>query len=253
MKLAVRAFVAMLAASLFFTLSINSALPMTITINLGPQGVVEGQRAIDLAQHGIPFSDLNGTLLQGQTLSVDFVFSAGEFVRLFTDTNVFFLVGPVLQTDATLSLPPNPASAFVTDIHGNAISPVNHFGSGGETSNNPNELLRFGGGSVFPLLEPEDGLRTDIGRPFDFYGLHVDLTAPLKAGAQITGGQFFITGEKWGIGPHTAFDSVPDHSSALWLALFSVWIVVVLHRLCGAKTQQGETDLSVCFATGSRS
>jgi len=47
---------------------------------------------------GDNFTDLNGTPLVGQTMSLDFMFTNGNFVRLFTVTQPLFDVSLQLQT-----------------------------------------------------------------------------------------------------------------------------------------------------------
>jgi hypothetical protein len=71
----------------------EAARGVTIPINLGPPGTLATDTTIS-------FSDLNGTGLVGQNLSVDFVFTSSEFVRLFTVTTDFS-VFMTLQTSSS--------------------------------------------------------------------------------------------------------------------------------------------------------
>src|SRR4029450_407998 len=41
------------------------------------------------AERPVPFADLNGVPVAGQTLSLDFTFAPGQFVRLFSATHLF--------------------------------------------------------------------------------------------------------------------------------------------------------------------
>ena len=47
-----------------------------------------------------PFDVLNGTSLQGQTLSINFVFGSGRFGRLFTVSNSSLMAGLSLNTNS---------------------------------------------------------------------------------------------------------------------------------------------------------
>src|SRR5689334_22117058 len=67
----------------------------TIGIDLGPPAFYVGTNV-----GPIPFSALNGTALNGSSLSLDFSFSGNEFVRLFSSTASLFEVAITLKTNA---------------------------------------------------------------------------------------------------------------------------------------------------------
>ena len=75
--------------------------------------------------------------------------------------------------------------------------------------------------SLFPLLKDEDGTpNTDLLRPFDFYGVHYDLTFPDIDDPMIhvTGGEFWLSdpsGGVFGVGPGVPRNIVPDSGSTL--------------------------------------
>jgi len=98
---------------------------------------------------------MNGTALQGQTLSLDFTFSNGEFVRLFTITSTPFVALLKLQTDSPGMVDFLSGTGFLVDQHGNALQPPQQLGSAA----GDNGLLAAG---LFPLLPG------DLSRPLDF-------------------------------------------------------------------------------------
>jgi hypothetical protein len=161
------------------------------------------------------FDALNGTALQGQTLSLDFTFSHGEFVRLFTITSPSFEVLLSLQTNGSGPLDFLQGSGYLIDSQGSAIP---GFGVTGSASGN--NLLGIG---LFPLLKDINGTpNNDLPRPLDFSGIHFDLTLPLDQFVSITGEQFLFNSDgnaPFGVGPGVPSDIVPDGgSTALFLA-----------------------------------
>ena len=82
-----------LATVAIIVLSAAKNVPATtIAIDLGSPSKLTSQ--ID-----IPFAALNGVSLNGQTLSLDFMFTNNEFVRLFTVTSPSFISLLTLQMD----------------------------------------------------------------------------------------------------------------------------------------------------------
>jgi len=159
------------------------------------------------------FDALNGTALQGQTLSLDFTFSHGEFVRLFTITSPSFEVLLSLQTNGSGPLDFLQGSGYLIDSQGSAIP---GFGVTGSASGN--SLLGIG---LFPLLKDINGTpNNDLPRPLDFSGIHFDLTLPLDQFVSITGEQFSLISDRnhpFGIGPGVPIDIVSDQGSTLLL------------------------------------
>jgi hypothetical protein len=185
----------------------EAARGVTIPINLGPPGTLATDTTIS-------FSDLNGTGLLGQNLSVDFVFTSSEFVRLFTVTTDFS-VSMTLQTSSSSFVGFLSGTGYLTGSLGNALEPPETLGS---SSSN-------GSMSV--------GLSPTVGRPIDFYGVHLDLTFPTNP-ALVTGGQFRLLSNTgpFGIGPGLPADIVPDSgTTALLLGLAFVGIILITHCL----------------------
>ena len=75
------------------------------------------------------FDALNGTALQRQTLSLDFTFSHGEFVRLFTITSKPFIVLVKLETNAAGMVDFLDRTGFLVDQHGDPLQPPQQLGS----------------------------------------------------------------------------------------------------------------------------
>src|SRR5213080_2271262 len=149
------------------------------------------------------FDAMNGTALQGQTLSLDFTFSHGEFVRLFTVTSSPFVALLKLQTNSPGMVDFLSGTGFLVDQHGNPLQQPQQLGS----ASGNNGLLAAG---LFPLLPG------NLQRPLDFFGIHFDLTLPLDPFVFITGEKFeFLSdvGRPFGVGPGVPPDIVPDSGS----------------------------------------
>jgi hypothetical protein len=192
------------AVALLTLASSEAARGVTIPINLGSPGTLATDTTIS-------FSNLNGTGLDGLTLSVDFVFTP-EFVRLFTMTTDFS-VFMTLQTSGSVGS--FSGTGYLTDSLGQPLEPV-------ET---------LGGASSSTALAV--GLLPTVGRPFTFYGVHLDLTF-LTNSAVVTGGQFELLSNTgpFGIGPGLPADIVPDTgSTAILLGLGFFGIILVTHCL----------------------
>jgi len=82
------------AVALLTLASSEAVRGITIPINLGPPGTLATDTTIS-------FSDLNGTGLVGQNLSVDFVFTSSEFVQTSSSIPLgVFLHGTGYLTDS---------------------------------------------------------------------------------------------------------------------------------------------------------
>ena len=184
--------------------AIGSARATTIDLDLGTPPHVTSKVANS-------FDALDGIALQGQTLSLDFRFSHGEFVRLFTITNNPLFVGLLtLQTNSPVTLDPLKfaGTGFLVDQHGNPLQSPQQLGIASEDG-----LL---GAGLFPLLPG------DLQRPLDFFGIHFDLTLPLDQFVSITGEQFSLMSEPnrpFGVGPGLPLDIVPDQGGSTMLLL----------------------------------
>ena len=187
----------------------EAARGVTIPINLGPPGTLATDTTIS-------FSDLNSTVLLGQNLSVDFVFTSSEFVRLFTVTTDFS-VFMTLQTSSSIPLGVVlHGTGYLTDSLGHALEPSETLGSASSSNS-----LSVG---LFPT----------VGRPLDFYDVHFDLTFPTNPAFHVTGGQFRLLSNTgpFGIGPGLTADIVPDTgSTGILLGLGFFGIILVTHCL----------------------
>jgi len=183
--------------------AIGSARATTIEINLGPPGKLPTSVAV-------PFTDLNGTSLSHQHLSLDFVFSGNQFVRLFSVTTDFE-VAVKLQTNS----PGSPGflmngTGFLREQLGNPIQPPQDLGAADSSDG-------WTGAGLLPLF-PGSGAPN---RPFDFFNVHFDLTLPNNSPFQVTGSELELValglGGPFGVGPHLPTDIVPDQGSTLLL------------------------------------
>ena len=183
--------------------AVGSARGTTISLDLGTPPRVTSQVTNS-------FDALNGTALQGQTLSLDFTFSHGEFVRLFTATPAPFVALLKLQTSSSSQVDFLSGTGFLVDQQGNPLQQPQQLGS----ASGDNGLLAAG---LFPLLAG------DLSRPLDFFGVHFDLTLPTSPLIVITGEDFlFKSGGNapFGVGPGVPADIVPESGrTALFLAI----------------------------------
>ena len=182
---------------------------ISIPINLGPPRVTPF--------FGTSFNELNGVSLNGQSLSLNFVFT-DNFVRLlppgsFPQTGQDFDIALILDTNAN-GLPGFASGkGFIFDAAGNPLQPAERLGSAASS----------GGEIVLGLFPLSDGAPPDA----NFSGFHVTITLPDNAGFEITdehlrllGGHIhgFPSNEgQFGIGPHIA-----DNGSTLALFAFAL-------------------------------
>jgi hypothetical protein len=118
--------------------AIGSARATTIDLDLGTPPQVTSSVANS-------FDALNGIGLHGQTLSLDFTFSHGEFVRLFTITSSPFMALLKLQTNSSGTVDFLHGTGFLVDEHGNPLEQPQRLGS----ASGSNGWLAAG---LFPLL-----------------------------------------------------------------------------------------------------
>lgn len=178
---------------------IGSARATTIDLDLGTSPHISSE-VVD------SFDVFDGKHLQRQTLSLDFTFSHGEFVRLFTSTSRPFIALLKLQTNGT-EFGHFGGTGFLVDQHGNPLQPPQQLG----IASGDNGLL---GASLLPLLPG------DLQRPLDFFGIHFDLMLPLDPLVSITGEEFWLMSEPsgpFGVGPGVPRDIVPDSGNTLLL------------------------------------
>lgn len=190
-------------------LLIISVLPLTsraAVIDPGPSAIYTNTQLGPIA-----FSDLNGTPVNGSTLSLDILFSSDKFVRLFSDTTPRFDINLRLQTDAgTFPGFVTNATAYLIAQNGSAIPGFSVVGSA--ESSGGSTFLGF-----FPLLADSNGTpNTSLSFPLDFYGVHFTFTLPNDPSVDIIGAEFrlFQSGRfsQFAVGPN-----VPDTGSTLLL------------------------------------
>ena len=192
-----------------FLLLILSVLPLTgraTLIDLGPPALYTNTQLGPIA-----FADLNGTPVNGSTLSLNVLFSSGEFVRLFSDTTPSFDVSLRLRTDAgTFPGFVTNASAYLIAQDGSAIPGFSVVARA--DSNGDGTSLGF-----FSLLADSNGTpNTSLSFPLYFYGVHLTFTLPSDPSVDIIGAEFrlFQSGRfsQFAVGPN-----VPDTGSTLLL------------------------------------
>jgi hypothetical protein len=180
--------------------TVGSARATTIDLDLGGSPHVTSKVTNS-------FAALDGITLRGQTLSLDFRFSHGKFVRLFSITSNPFVGLLKLQTDSPGVLDFLNGTGFLVDQHGHPLQQPQHLGS----ASGDDGWLAAG---LFPLLP--GGLQ----RPLDFFGIHFDLTLPVSPSISITGEEFLFTSDRdgpFGVGPGVPRDIVPDEGGTLLL------------------------------------
>jgi hypothetical protein len=181
----------------------------SIPINLGPPRITPVFSA--------PFNELNGVSLDGQSLSLNFVFT-DNFIRLlppgsFPHTGGDFDIALVFDTNAKGFPGFASGSGFIFDQAGNPLQPAERLGSAASS----------GGAIVLGLFPLRDGARPDA----DFSGFHLNITLPDNAGFEITDEHLQLLGGhihgfpsdegQFGIGPHIA-----DNGSTLALFAFAL-------------------------------
>ena len=173
----------------------------TIQVDLGPSPALSASLAI-------PFTDLNGTSLSGQNLSLDFVFTGPQFVRLFSVTADFGLLVK-LQTNSPGLAGFLDGTGFVSDKLGNPLQPPQSLGSASSS-----------GGSMMAELFPLSPGSGAPPRPFDIFDVHFNLTLPSNSSFEITGSEFHLLSDAdgpFGVGPGVPSDIVPESAGAVYL------------------------------------
>jgi hypothetical protein len=212
----------LLLATLGCSISLVSTYATTITIDLGPPGRVTGEKIVS-------FTDPSGLQLNGQTVSLDLVFSGNGFVRLFKSTSSTFLLLPMLDVFGAGTINNPTGSGYLFDEAGNPISSITSFG-GSVTTDPGGESFRLSLGGFFPLLADETGKPGEDGPfPLDIYGAHLDIILPNGSAFSVTGGEFGLfpnASQPW----HNQFQigDVPDSGGTLPLAFFAVVLLFSL-------------------------
>ncbi len=167
-----------------------------ISVDPGPAPTVAAQLTAS-------FGNVDGTMLQGQSIGLDFTWGAGKFIRLFTVTDSSFATLLTFQTSGSGLVGFLQGTGYLVDQNGHALGGSLDLGS---ASGNDGSLTV----GMFPLISGA------VSRPLDFFGLHFDLQLPSDRSISITGGQLELTTsggrptDKFGVGPGVPADIVPD-------------------------------------------
>ncbi len=193
-----------LAVALFFCAA-RGVQATSIGIDLGP--------APRVTSHvGASFHDIDGTMLQGQSLSLDLDWNDENFIRLFSITDPSFAALLTLQTNGTSLVGFLQGTGYLLDQNGHAMTAPMDLGS----ASGDNGSLAV---ALFPLLSSASGA------PLDFFGIHFDLLLPDRASIWLTGGELDLLaagaspGDRFGVGPGVPTDIVPDFAGTLLLAV----------------------------------
>ncbi len=194
----------------------QGARATVIGINPGPAPTIASQAEVS-------FDDLDGTALLGQSMSLDFLWSGGKFIRLFSSTNPSFAALLTLQTSGSGLVGFLDGTAFLVDQNSNQLGETLDLGSASPDDGS----ISVG---LFPLLSGATGT------PLDFYGIHFELILPDNASIFVTGGtlDFRTAGagpnDVFGIGPGVPVDIVPD--SGVTFVLLGLGLASLLATRC---------------------
>jgi len=195
-------------------------------LNATPIGITLGSTRIT-PFFATPFSDVSGVPLNGQSLSLNFVFT-DNFIRLlpppgFPQTAVNFDISVTLHTNADGFPGFGSGTGFIFDQTGQPLQAPVVLGSAASD-----------GGAIFlGLLPLLDGAPANT----RFYGFHMDITLPNNPGCEITdedlrlfGGQIQVADQvvqgQFGIGPH-----VTDTGSTAILFAFALLVLSATSKI----------------------
>jgi len=207
---------------LLLALLADRGFATNIQINLGSPALYT-----DANDGPISFSDMNGTLVNGSSLSIDFSFSGNEFVRLLANTTPLFEVGLTLRTNAGTSpgVVTDP-SGYLVDKNGNAIPNAGVTG----TAQGSNGTTFVG---LFPLLLDSGGTPNPaLMFPLDFYGVHFSFKLPNDPSVSVVGADLTLFGR--GSGSQFVVEplpQVPDSGSAFLLFSAATSVLLAIRRL----------------------
>ncbi len=209
-----------------------AAYATTIPVDLGPSARITGDKIVT-------FTGLNNLQLNGQTVSLDFVFSGDSFVRLFKETSTSFELALFLDLVGAGTINNPTGTGYIFDSANTPISSVAIFG-GSVTTGPGGEAFRFGLADFFPLLADVNGTpRQGVIFPLDIYGAHLEITLPNAPAFQVTGGEFglFAGNSQFQIG------DVPDNGATLPLALGAFLLLLAFHAAKGRFGDSAVTAL----------
>jgi len=165
--------------------------------------------------------------LDGQTLSLNFVFPNDLFVRLFSSTTKSFHLSAMLTLQGEGQFARPFGSGYTFGANGLPDSSIFTYSPGIAGSTHGIETFSYSLGFVFPLIDPA-GPATGVAHPFDVYGMHLDITLPNNGAFQVLGAQFALfppSSKSWeqvyAIGPH-----VPESGGTL--PLFAIGLLAML-------------------------
>src|SRR5882762_5849 len=160
----------LLSIVVFALLAGENARATTIGINLGSSPRITSEVTVSV-------DALNGVSLNGQTLSLNFMFTNSEFVRLFTATSASFAASLNLQTNGSGLVGFLSGTGELLDQQGNALQTPQNLGSASRDD-----------GSMFAALFPLSS--GQLHKPLDFFGIHYDLTLPTNSSVAVIGAEF---------------------------------------------------------------
>jgi len=219
------------------TLAATIFVVQTAALNATSIGISLGETRTT-PTFGTAFNQLDGQSLNGQTLSLDFVFT-DNFVRFLPpgslpQTGTDFDISVYIATNA--SLPPGEfvgfatGTGFIFDQAGRALETPKALGS----------FVDSAGGiglGLFPFFADETGrIGDDVARDASFYGFHMDITLPNNPQFQVTdaglglfGGNLLWTDRpgEFAIGPHVA-----DTGSTLVLLACALLVLGAIRKCC---------------------
>lgn len=200
------------------------AIAYTITIDLGPTGVITSgpvptNSSIMLI---FPLDDFNGMPLAGQPITLDVLFTHEKFVRIFTASPQIML-GIDFYTNAG-GFPGffGPGTGCLIDGSGM------HFGAGafGPAMSSSGEII----GGLFPGMLSDGGSTGELDtRPYDFYGVHYEFSLPVNPGVVVTSSTFgaYMSSDYQiiGVGPNIPTNIVTEPSTLFLLGFGLVGLI----------------------------
>jgi hypothetical protein len=149
----------------------------TIVVDPGPIGPAPPELDIQ-------FDDLDGTPVNGQSLSLDFMFADGTWIFTTSDSHGVLLllqtsnVGPFIDTGL-------PGTGYFLDEAGASLNGMMALFYPSGSNNGGLLAASLYSGASLNQPNPIDG-------PFRYFGIHYDFTLPVMAGIQVTGAKLRI-------------------------------------------------------------
>jgi hypothetical protein len=211
---------------LLLPLGASHLFALTIPIDLGSPRVVHPAETGSVLS--VQFADSNGTVLNGQNVSFDFVFREARFVHLFSaSASEFNFIGYFFLSG---SLPSHSlvGNGYAFDAQGKPY--VGSFsGAGVGSLNTPDNPVVI---AIVDVFESDNNnTRNGLIPPFDVYGVHFDFTLPDAPDVKITNGEFSLNvgfNDAGRVAPF-AIGSVPETGSALAM------LAIALLALAGSR------------------